>query len=156
MLLCVDWIWQGAEVNCALKKSEHSVYFLESLTGRKTYVGYSVDPFRRLRQHNGEIVGGAKRTKKGGPWKIKCIVGGFPTERSALQFEWKWHRLRRKIKKCEDGLSYLFNTQWTKTSPEPFSFPLTLIWLNGPNLTEWAWFEPIKYNCWVVYPAILR
>ena len=37
------------------------VYMLESSDGA-TYIGATVDLNRRLRQHNGEIKGGAKRT----------------------------------------------------------------------------------------------
>ena len=43
-----------------------------------TYAGVSPDPVRRLRQHNGEIVGGAKYTTGKGPgWEHICLVRGF-------------------------------------------------------------------------------
>ena len=68
-----------------------------------TYVGATVDVNRRLRQHNCEIKGGAKATKrivlKGGKWSRVCYVSGFPTWQSALQFEWKWKYISRKLPK---------------------------------------------------------
>ena len=57
----------------------------------KTYIGATVDPNRRLRQHNGELVGGARRTS-GLQWKRALYVGGFPDWTAALQFEWSWKR----------------------------------------------------------------
>ena len=43
-----------------------------------TYVGVSPDPVRRLRQHNGEIKGGAKYTTSKGPgWEHICLISGF-------------------------------------------------------------------------------
>ena len=61
-----------------------------------TYVGATVDVDKRLRQHNGEIKGGAKYTK-GRQWKRVCFVSNFPDQRAALQFEWKWKQLTKTI-----------------------------------------------------------
>ena len=71
-------------------------YMLEAVGGKqKTYVGATVNPDRRLRQHNGEIVGGARATK-GRVWKRRFLVGGFNDERTALRFEWYWKFQTRK------------------------------------------------------------
>ena len=72
-------------------------YMLLSVDGRKqkTYVGATVDPDRRLRQHNGELVGGAHATK-GRVWKRRFLVGGFDGEVPALKFEWRWKYLTRQ------------------------------------------------------------
>lgn len=68
---------------------------LESTDKRRTYVGATVNPARRLRQHNGELVGGARATK-GRQWTRRFLVGGFQDERTALQFEWRWKWLTRQ------------------------------------------------------------
>ncbi len=76
------------------------VYLLESTSGN-TYVGATVDLNRRLRQHNKEIKGGATATSikvmKGETWRRVCYVKGFPEWRAALQFEWRWKQLSRKL-----------------------------------------------------------
>ncbi|KAE8038307.1 hypothetical protein FH972_010832 [Carpinus fangiana] len=43
----------------------------------KTYVGVTTDFPRRLRQHNGELKGGAKASHAGRPWVCACIIRGF-------------------------------------------------------------------------------
>lgn len=55
-----------------------------------TYNGSTNNPIRRLRQHNGELVGGAKMTKKYGQstWRIYAIISGFPDHKNCLQCEW--------------------------------------------------------------------
>jgi len=64
-----------------------------------TYVGATVDPDRRLQQHNGEKSGGARatgmRVAQGWEWKRACYVSGLPDWRSALQVEWRWKQLGR-------------------------------------------------------------
>jgi predicted GIY-YIG superfamily endonuclease len=76
------------------------VYLLVSTHGN-TYVGATVDLNRRLRQHNKEIKGGAVATgskvSKGETWVRACHVSGFPDWSAALQFEWRWKQLSRKL-----------------------------------------------------------
>jgi structure-specific endonuclease subunit SLX1 len=76
------------------------VYLLESTDGA-TYVGATMDVERRLRQHNKEIKGGAhatgSRVAKGETWSRICYVSQFPDWTAALQFEWRWKQLSRKL-----------------------------------------------------------
>lgn len=76
------------------------VYLLQC-TDNATYVGATVDVERRLRQHNKEIKGGAHATGSkvaaGKSWSRVCYVSGFPNWSSALQFEWRWKQLSRKL-----------------------------------------------------------
>lgn len=71
------------------------LYILRSENRRRSYVGVTVNLARRLRQHNGEIKGGAKATRGRGPWKIVGTVENLPTKRAALQLEWAMHHVRR-------------------------------------------------------------
>lgn len=72
------------------------VYMLSSLSdSRRAYIGFTVNLERRLRQHNREIRGGAKKTRRGGPWRVAAVVRGFRTQRSALRFEWAWQHPKR-------------------------------------------------------------
>ena len=82
------------------------VYFLAiegggSCKGQSTYIGATVDIDRRLRQHNKEIKGGAHATgikvDQGEKWYRVCYVKNFPDWPAALQFEWRWKQLTRKL-----------------------------------------------------------
>jgi predicted GIY-YIG superfamily endonuclease len=70
------------------------VYFLCSTTSNKTYIGVSNDIYRRLRQHNGEITGGAKYTRQGRPWEIHTVYGPYETMSEACIVEWRAKRFR--------------------------------------------------------------
>eukprot|EP00466_Bigelowiella_natans_P001303 jgi/Bigna1/89415/estExt_fgenesh1_pg.C_490014 len=60
-----------------------------------TYIGFTTDPRRRIRQHNGLLVNGARQTKRKRPWTMVVVVHGFPNKTSGLQFEWAWQHPRR-------------------------------------------------------------
>ena len=75
-----------------------NVYLLSSSEGG-SYVGATIDLDHRLRQHNGEISGGAKATSgRAGSWRRVCHVEGFADECAALQFEWAWKYWTKKFK----------------------------------------------------------
>lgn len=99
-----------------------------SRTPPRTYAGVSPDPFRRLRQHNGEIKGGAKYTTKYAPgWKHICIIHGFPTKVNALQFEWAVKHTKgghRIDKLCR----ILGAEKWTRNAPPAETIPLHVEW----------------------------
>ncbi len=72
------------------------VYLLDSghprasSLGGRTYVGFTVNPTRRKKQHNGLLANGAYKTRKWRPWEMVALVTGFANQRTALQFEWTW------------------------------------------------------------------
>ena len=100
-----------------------------------TYAGVSPDPVRRLRQHNGEIKGGAKYTLSKGPgWTHMCLVKGFRTKIEAMQFEWAVkHVPPRNAGGVKNRISKLYQVlkkeRWTNKSPLAEEVPLTLEWL---------------------------
>ena len=103
-----------------------------------TYVGVSPDPVRRLRQHNGEIKGGAKyTTSKGSGWKHICLVSGFRTKIEAMQCEWAVKHfpprnaggIENRIKKLYGVLS---KERWTSKAPLAKEVSLHIEWLENP------------------------
>ena len=108
----------------------------------QTYVGATVDPNRRLRQHNKEIKGGAHatgiRVAQGATWKRACVVS-LPEWRTALQFEWRWkqlgrtqcksvrHPLQRRLQSLKTLLS--FEKPTTTAIPyDAYPEPLSISW----------------------------
>lgn len=73
------------------------VYVLVSRAGR-TYVGIARDVARRLRQHNGELAGGARATRPGRPWRVAQVAGPLPTRGRAQVVEARVKR-RRGVKR---------------------------------------------------------
>jgi len=60
------------------------------------YVGLTVSPARRLRQHNAEIVGGARATRSGRPWIPRALYGPYENRSEATKAE-------RALKKAKRG-----------------------------------------------------
>ena len=106
----------GAEFYCYLLVSD-----------KRTYIGATVDPDRRLQQHNGIKSGGARATK-GKSWNRVCYVSGFPDWTAALQFEWAWkhvsHR-RHGVGNKLDGLIALIQRGKSSSTSMPF-----ILWNN--------------------------
>lgn len=80
----------------AAPRGRSFVYILQSKqTPTRTYVGVTNDIHRRLRQHNGHLVGGARYTKAHRPWFMHSLFE-LPTRREALSLEWKIKHQRRR------------------------------------------------------------
>lgn len=71
-------------------------YVLIAIAGPRprTYVGVTTDVARRLRQHNGELRGGARSTRAGRPWRIGVVRGPFATRGEAQVVEHALRKLR--------------------------------------------------------------
>lgn len=135
---------------------------------QSTYIGVTCDLVRRLRQHCGEIQGGAKRTR-GAQWRVVLWVEGFHTYTEALQFEWAFQKrrlsllgapppsasrgaavtapppvqstMRLKLRRLH-ALTAL--PQWTRAAPPSSSRPLRIVCRDAPalhylgSLENWA------------------
>jgi predicted GIY-YIG superfamily endonuclease len=130
----------------------HACYCLLSPTGA-TYIGYTVNLDRRLRQHNGELSGGAKYTHKTKGWKRICSIGEFPTQRDALQFEWAWKHRSKKFKgtpveKRMFALVELLNSEQSTRSATPFSFYENPLWiLVEDSICSSLETKELQYGC---------
>lgn len=117
-------------------------YILKSLdTNHKnrTYNGCTNNPKKRLRQHNGEICGGAKSTKKGRPYEIYCLITGFKNMNEALKCEWRIKHPDKKKKRSRkfcgingriNGLNHLLgDIKFTSNSEDNIENMELTIWI---------------------------
>ena len=78
----------------------YSVYLLNHTTQNKTYVGSTNNLARRIRQHNGEISGGAKYTtsnKQDGLWLVYGTIDNLD-KHTALSIEKSIQLTSRRMK----------------------------------------------------------
>ena len=126
------------------------VYLLESSDKKNTYVGATYDVYRRLKQHNKLLSGGAKATtskvtQKGVTWELICFVKGFPTWSCALKFEWRFKQLTRKLnglkftplEKRKMALEELLTLEKSTSTAIPFAeYPIKVEveWVDGLDI----------------------
>lgn len=107
-----------------------------------SYVGTTNDAYRRIRQHNGEICGGAKyTTSKGDGWDYACLITGFKSQNDALKFEWALKHNRKYGSKgiysrIKNLKNLLFKENWTKSSPNSKNYELDIEWFGKYKSNE--------------------
>lgn len=133
----------------------------------KSYVGFTVDPHRRLRQHNGILkAGGAWKTKRSGrPWRFVCIVYGFDSQRTSLQFEWAWQHCDKSLvvrnavgdeeakkirrKRGIAGQLYMLKVLLTECETDLYKSNLTVYFFDEKDRAS---FESIKLDSFLPLP----
>lgn len=70
------------------KQSVWTLYLIYSPSRKRSYLGITTSVTRRLRQHRGEITGGARATTRiANDWELVATVTGFTTKSSACRWE---------------------------------------------------------------------
>lgn len=70
-----------------------TLYLLYHTKANRSYLGVTTDTVRRLRQHRGEIVGGARFTARiqatfpDGEWRLAATLSPFPNQAEVTRWE---------------------------------------------------------------------
>jgi len=101
-----------------------------------TYIGCTINFNRRIKQHNGIISGGAKRTRKHRPWKPIVIVHGFD-KIGAMQFEWRWKRGRKITGRINLMYNMFFLKIWTRNARPCSEYTLIVEWFDETYIRKY-------------------
>ncbi|ETO22224.1 hypothetical protein RFI_14976 [Reticulomyxa filosa] len=127
------------------------------------YIGFTNNPVRRIKQHNGLLENGAKKTRWKRPWEMVVFVYGFPTKHSALQFEWHWQNpnssriLKHKFKKNQNSVKKKFEVLVEMLNINPWrQYPLHLNFTKQAFKDDWDQFLHIKDHYLSHIPAYMN
>jgi len=105
----------------------------DSKYSNRTYIGKTCYINKRIRQHNGNLSGGAKYTHVGRPYQYACIISEFVNETEALRFEYrlkhpngkykKWKTQNTGLSRRMDALYHILKSDWYK---ETISNPINI------------------------------
>ena len=109
----------------------------------RTYIGYTNDFKKRIRQHNGELSGGAKYTtahKGTTGWEPVALITGIEDKSTCLSLEWRMKKRRNSKGKLKPSsgidarLKNIFEIieedKISNKSPAPSEIPLISIIIN--------------------------
>lgn len=90
------WPWHALDSGVGARSGSTTwwLYVLLARNGRRTYVGISPEPARRLEQHNGQRPGGARATRGGRPWSMGRVYGPYDDRAEASRAEY-WLKKKR-------------------------------------------------------------
>ena len=99
-----------------------------------------------IRQHNGEIAGGARATSSGRPWRCVALVRNLPSWSDALKLEWRLKRQRQRHRRsvprcrCQALCCALGMERWTRsaTPMDALRCRLEVLWRTGDAGAEAA------------------
>lgn len=102
---------------------EDYVYIIEGINNNnktKYYIGYTNNPYNRIRQHNRLIKGGAKATANY-TWKYVGLIFNIEDNIEGLQIEWRLKHATKKyniIDRINAFLEYLENNNKVSSNSE--------------------------------------
>lgn len=139
--------------NIKKNEKEYIVYCIHN-NYKYTYIGITNNFTRRIRQHNGEITGGAKYTRRYRPWKVLFTIHGLTCKKEVLQLEWAIKHRRRKgysgVKGRIRTLEYLLSlpVSWTKKAPPICTMNITICLhdLTKKQYLEYAGIKDLKFK----------
>lgn len=109
----------GETIQMMKKQNNWFVYLLYNPITKRTYIGSTTNPWRRLRQHNGQIRGGARSTR-GGNWNMVGFLEGFQNRSEACRWEKIIKSRCRGLKKRWNA----FYDLWLGIQPPGKQYPL--------------------------------